>query len=141
MVYLVVVFLVLLTFFSIWRKIETEASENAVLVATKRMVDQVNRYKQQWLIKGKPSHIVYAGKSLPMTEFGLLDIYRGGEQPDCRYWLFNHYPKQKIYDAKLLHIESQQIKNEYRCRYIYQHDISILMYGNERLVKVMAEKP
>lgn len=138
--YLITVFIILVVFFSIWRQIEDEAIKSAALVATKQMLESVNRLKQEWLLQGQPSNIFYNGRVVAMTETGLVESHNLSKEFDCALWLAIHYPHGKIYDARLLHIESKHINDTYQCRFVYQHDVSILMTKNKRFVKIIVEK-
>ena len=118
-----------------WRTVETEATNTALIVASKRILDRANLYKQQYLLNGR-QQFNDAGEPLGYSRTGwLLPIEQGNVS--CDYWLEQLYP-----DGRVLGLDSPKIENlsdqfEYHCRYQYteKHQIEILLKGERFRVK------
>ena len=131
----VVILSIITGLLSAWRSVETEATNTALIVASKRILDRANLYKQQYLLNGH-RQMNDSGEPLSYSRTGwLLPIDQG--DVSCDYWLEQLYP-----DGRVLGLDSPKIENlsdqfEYHCRYQYteKHQIEILLKGERFRVK------
>ncbi len=68
-----------------------EAEHTAVIIATKRILDGANSYKEYWILNNKPQQATVKGKDVHFSRKGWVLPLRG-EQTDCLYWLELLYP-------------------------------------------------
>ena len=58
------ILLIILSFMSAWKAVEKQASDTALVVASKRMIERANFYKQEWLLNGKAPQLIIDGLPL-----------------------------------------------------------------------------
>lgn len=131
----VVILSIIAGLLSIWRSVEAEATNTALIVASKRILERANLYKQQYLLSGH-KQINEDGKPLRYSRTGwLIPI----EQTDvnCNYWLDQLYPNGRVLGLGNPQIENLSDSFEYHCRYQYteKHQIEILLKGERFRVK------
>ena len=131
----VVILSIIAGLLSMWRSVEAEATNTALIVASKRILERANLYKQQYLLNGR-EQVNEAGEPLRYSRTGwLLPI----EQTDvsCNYWLDQLYPNGKVLGLGHPKIEDLSDSAQYYCRYQYteKHQIEILLKGERFRVK------
>ncbi|MDQ2166010.1 MULTISPECIES: MSHA biogenesis protein MshF [Vibrio] len=115
-----IVFVLLMALLSAWQSIEKEANQTALAVASSKIVERANFYKQDWLLKGRPSTLIANGRLLNMSATGwVLPLAENESSIDCRYWLSLLYPDEQLLESKVISIESAHQVNQYQCRYVY----------------------
>ncbi|AEH34313.1 MSHA biogenesis protein MshF [Vibrio anguillarum] len=115
-----IVFVLLMALLSAWQSIEKEANQTALAVASSKIVESANFYKQDWLLKGRPSTLIANGRLLNMSATGwVLPLAENESSIDCRYWLSLLYPDEQLLESKVISIESAHQVNQYQCRYVY----------------------
>ncbi|WP_340480462.1 MSHA biogenesis protein MshF [Vibrio anguillarum] len=116
----VIVFVLLMALLSAWQSIEKEANQTALAMASSKIVESANFYKQDWLLKGRPSTLIANGRLLNMSATGwVLPLAENESSIDCRYWLSLLYPDEQLLESKVISIESAHQVNQYQCRYVY----------------------
>lgn len=115
-----IVFVLLMALLSAWQSIEKEANQTALAMASSKIVESANFYKQDWLLKGRPSTLIANGRLLNMSATGwVLPLAENESSIDCRYWLSLLYPDEQLLESKVISIESAHQANLYQCRYVY----------------------
>ncbi|ASF98920.1 MULTISPECIES: hypothetical protein [Vibrio] len=115
-----IVFVLLMALLSAWQSIEKEANQTALAMASSKIVESANFYKQDWLLKGRPSTLIANGRLLNMSAAGwVLPLAENESSIDCRYWLSLLYPDEQLLESKVISIESAHQANQYQCRYVY----------------------
>ncbi|MGC7890637.1 MSHA biogenesis protein MshF [Vibrio anguillarum] len=115
-----IVFVLLMALLSAWKSIEKEANQTALAMASSKIVESANFYKQDWLLKGRPSTLIANGRLLNMSATGwVLPLAENESSIDCRYWLSLLYPDEQLLESKVISIESAHQANQYQCRYVY----------------------
>lgn len=115
-----IVFVLLMALLSAWQSIEKEANQTALAMASSKIVESANFYKQDWLLKGRPSTLIANGRLLNMSATGwVLPLAENESSIDCRYWLSLLYPDEQLLESKVISIESAHQENQYQCRYVY----------------------
>lgn len=115
-----IVFVLLMALLSAWQSIEKEANQTALAMASSKIVESANFYKQDWLLKGRPSTLIANGRLLNMSATGwVLPLAENESSIDCRYWLSLLYPDEQLLESKVISIESAHQVNQYQCRYVY----------------------
>lgn len=135
-VWSVVILFLIVGLLSAWETVEEEAANTALIVASKRIVEQANLYKQQYLLKGnKQQNSSEQSKAFSQTGW-LMPIQ--GESRDCRYWLDQLYPQESILGLSSPSIEDKSDNIQFHCRYHYseQYQIDILLKKERFSVKV-----
>ncbi|KAB0463383.1 MSHA biogenesis protein MshF [Vibrio kanaloae] len=134
-VWSVVILFLIVGLLSAWEAVEEEAANTALIVASKRIVEQANLYKQQYLLKGnKQQNSSEQSKAYSQTGW-LMPIQ--GESRDCRYWLSQLYPQESILGLSSPSIEDKSDNIQFHCRYHYseQYQIDILLKKERFSVK------
>ncbi|AXN04836.1 MSHA biogenesis protein MshF [Vibrio anguillarum] len=115
-----IVFVLLMALLSAWQSIEKEANQTALAMASSKIVESANFYKQDWLLKGRPSTLIANGRLLNMSATGwVLPLAANESSINCRYWLSLLYPDEQLLESKVISIESAHQANLYQCRYVY----------------------
>ncbi|ASW79957.1 MSHA biogenesis protein MshF [Vibrio anguillarum] len=115
-----IVFVLLMALLSAWQSIEKEANQTALAMASSKIVESANFYKQDWLLKGLPSTLIANGRLLNMSATGwVLPLAANESSINCRYWLSLLYPDEQLLESKVISIESAHQANLYQCRYVY----------------------
>lgn len=126
-VWLLIVIILVLSFMLAWESVEEEAGDTAFVVASKRVLERANYYKQEWLLKSQPSELVLEKKRLIYDTSGwVLPINESGEV-SCRYWLKVLYPDMRVLDVKPRAYYEQDLDNGYACAYPFSMHQSIVI--------------
>ena len=134
-VWSVVILFLIVGLLSAWETVEEEAANTALIVASKRIVEQANLYKQQYLLKGnKQKNSSEQSKAYSQTGW-LMPIQ--GESRDCRYWLDQLYPQESILGLSSPSIEDKSDNIHFHCSYHYsdKYQIDILLKKERFSVK------
>lgn len=137
-IWLVVLLVILLAFTMAWNKVEREASDTALVVASKRILERANYYKQQWLLSGQPKRLSIEGDSLSFTHNGWVIPQKTPYKTDCRYWLEVLYPESKVLESLPTKITDNSSALDFSCHYSYsdEHAIYVELKNNKFSVSV-----
>ncbi|MGF1752909.1 MSHA biogenesis protein MshF [Vibrio makurazakiensis] len=132
----VVILFLIFSFLGKWRAVEMEALNTSVVVASKRILERANYYKQHYLLGSKISEEAMNG-SFSYSKSGWLIPT---EQTDsvCKQWLTKLYPEQRILNVARPEIFDMSISDELHCRYEYteKYQIDVLLSDGRFSVKV-----
>ena len=137
-IWLLVVLVLMMSFLLAWQNVEREANDTAFLVASKRVLERANYYKQQWLLSGQQAQVEIDGEMVHFSPSGWVLPESRDHNDDCSQWLEMLYPDEEILGDTPIKVESDFINSEYQCRYIYKQDrfMSIGLIDNKFIVKV-----
>lgn len=125
-IWVVVIFALLFAFMGAWSAVEEEASNTAVIVASKRILERANYYRQQKILNGK-SELNRAGNPLSYSPSGwLLPINDAAR--DCNVWLTQLYPEQRILGMGSPKVTDKSSKHGFYCEYQYTDKYQIDIY-------------
>ena len=115
--------------------VEEEASNTALIVASKRILEQANLFKQEYLLVG-PEQTNDSEPLMRYSRTGWLEPIKGSKR-DCRYWLEQLYPQQSILGLTFPSIEDKSDNIQFHCRYHYsdRYQIDILLKKERFSVK------
>jgi len=118
-VWLVVIVILIFSFGSAWKKVESEADDSAFLVASKRIIERASFYKQQWLLDKQPSTLNIDARLLRLSKNGWLLPLDQDNQVNCQFWLSVLYPEYRILDRKPIKNTNLSEGYYYHCDYNY----------------------
>ncbi|MEZ8877961.1 MSHA biogenesis protein MshF [Vibrio lentus] len=127
----VVILFLIVGLLSASKTVEEEATNTAFIVASKRILDQANLFKQDYLLKGAEQQSdSESPKSYSRTGW-IMPIQ--GSKVDCHYWLDQLYPPKSILGLNSPRAEDQSDNMQFHCVYHYgdKYHINILL-KNER---------
>ncbi|ERM59661.1 MSHA biogenesis protein MshF [Vibrio cyclitrophicus] len=115
--------------------VEEEASNTALIVASKRIIEQANLLKQEYLLTG-PEQTNDSEQLMRYSRTGWIKPIKGSER-DCRYWLEQLYPPQSILGLTFPSIEDKSDNIQFHCSYHYsdKYQIDILLEKERFSVK------
>ncbi|MFA0414357.1 MSHA biogenesis protein MshF [Vibrio renipiscarius] len=114
------VLLMLLTAFGVaWKKVDQEASNAALLLASKRILERTNYYKQEWLLADKPRTLTIDGRDLYFSASGWVLPQNSLGKFDCHYWLDVFYEEARVLDAYPNKIINNSTESYFQCHYFY----------------------
>lgn len=134
-IWTVVILFLVIGLLSAWETVEEEASNAAFIVASKRILDQANLFKQQYLLKGiKRENDSESLKVYSRT--GWVMPIQGSER-DCNYWLDQLYPQGSILGLSSPSVEDKSDNIHFHCSYHYsdKYQIDILLERERFSVK------
>ncbi|CAK2430551.1 MSHA biogenesis protein MshF [Vibrio crassostreae] len=120
---------------SAFKTVEEQATNTALIVASKRILEQANLFKQQYLLSAtEPSHDLEPLKSYSRTGW-IRPVY--GSKRDCRYWLDQLYPQESIFGLSSPTIEDRSDNTQFHCVYHYsdKYQIDVLLKQERFSVK------
>ncbi|MGB1320370.1 MAG: MSHA biogenesis protein MshF [Vibrio gallaecicus] len=128
--------ILLMTLMSAWQSVEEDATNTAVIVASKRMLERANLFKQQYLLYGKKNiaetsdeiHYSNTGWLLPIAE----------DSRSCDFWLSQLYPKKQILGVGSPIIEDMSDQTQFHCRYHYTNKYQIDVQLNQERFNIKA---
>ncbi|WGV99964.1 MSHA biogenesis protein MshF [Vibrio sp. YMD68] len=126
-IWLLLVIILVLSFMLAWKSVDEEASETALLLASKRVVERASFYKQEWLLHKQPSKLVIDGRVLAMSDQGWVLPLDQNQQVNCAFWLQVLYPENRQWPAYSESIERHDKRVKYQCRYLYASDQVIVI--------------
>lgn len=131
-IWLLAIIIIVMSFLIVWKPVEEEAENTALFLASKRMLDRANYYKQEWLLKGQLEKLTINHHDLTFSKSGwALPIQ--DEKLDCAYWLDLLYPEQKLLGMNNSESNIYKEQSIYRCQYRYASNMSIILQlKNER---------
>ncbi len=137
-VWLVVLITLLFAFIVAWQKVEQEASDTALLVASNRIVERANFYKQQWLLAGEPHELTFNHKLIRYSNSGWVKPLNSENKVDCRYWLDLFYEEERVLESLPIKIKDNSKLLGFQCEYFYsrEHAINISLIDNKFSVGV-----
>ena len=117
--------MLLLAFVLAWQKVDREASDTALLVASKRILEQANVYKQQWLLKKQPGQILINQKFIKYSANGWVTPLNSANKVDCKYWLDTFYQQERVLESLPIKFEDSSIGSDFQCEYTYSRGQAI----------------
>ena len=136
MIWLSSIVILLMTLMTAWQSVEEEATNTAVIVTSKRMLERANLFKQQYLLYGK-KNIAEASDEIHYSNTGwLLPIVEGNRS--CDFWLAQLYPKKQILGVGEPIIEDMSDKTQFHCRYHYTNKYQIDVLLNQERFNIKA---
>ncbi|MBO7911443.1 MSHA biogenesis protein MshF [Vibrio splendidus] len=131
----VVILFLIVGVLSAFKTVEEEATNTALIVASKRILEQANLFKQQYLLSSaEQNNSSEHPKSYSRT--GWIMPTQGDER-DCHYWLEELYPQESILGLSSPSIEDKSDNIQFHCRYHYsdKYQIDILLEKERFSVK------
>ncbi|WP_139685679.1 MSHA biogenesis protein MshF [Vibrio tasmaniensis] len=135
-IWVAVILFLVMGLLSVWKTVEEEATNTALIVASKRILEQANLFKQQYLLSGveqkndakQPKTYSRTGWVMPIQD----------SARNCGYWLEQLYPKGRILGLSSPNIEDKSDNIHFHCRYHYsdKYQIDILLKKERFSVKV-----
>lgn len=131
-IWLLAIIIIVMSFLIAWKPVEEEAENTALFLASNRILERANYYKQEWLLKGQLEKLTINRHELTFSESGwALPIQNG--KLDCAYWLDLLYPEQQLLGIDDAESNIYKEQNGYRCQYRYVSNMSIILQlKNER---------
>lgn len=119
-VWLFAVVMLLLGLLTGLQSVEGDASDSAFLVASKRVIERGNYYKQKWLLAGQPQRLNTESQVMAFSPHGwVLPTGREGKV-DCHFWLELLYPEERVFKSRPVEVNNvSQGEAHYRCDYDY----------------------
>lgn len=114
--WLVLVVVLFMAMFSVWRSMFSDTLQTALGMARLQMTDQANAYKQEWVLQGRPVNLQIEQATIPMQHGWIFP--KRDQGVDCENVLFLLYPDRKVLDW-LPRVTTIQKPNGYQCRYQY----------------------
>ncbi|MFA0133810.1 MSHA biogenesis protein MshF [Vibrio splendidus] len=123
----VVILFLIIGLISAWETVEEEATNTALIVASKRILEQANLYKQQYILKGNQLK-KDSEQSRVYSRTGWVKPIQGADR-DCDYWLEQLYPQQSILGLSSPSVEDKSDNIQFHCLYHYsdKYQIDILL--------------
>lgn len=130
-IWTVVILFLIIGLLSAWESVEEEATNTALIVASKRILEQANRFKQHYLLKGAEQQSDSESPKSYSSTGWVMPIL--GSKVDCHYWLDQLYPPKSILGLDSPRVEDQSDNMQFHCVYHYgdKYYIDILL-KNER---------
>lgn len=126
-IWLLLLIMLLFAFVVSWQKVEQEASETALTVASKRIVERANYYKQQWILSGQPQRLTLAQKLIRYSHSGWAKPINSVNKVDCNYWLELFYEEKRVLDSLPIKINDNSMQSNFQCEYIYTQESAIMI--------------
>jgi len=99
-----------------WRALSGDAEHTALALAKLRITEQANRYKQQWILQGRPQQL-HIGQDWIAVQHGWL-FPTQDHRVDCHALLALLNPQRQIL-AQMPSVMSVDFVQGYRCTYQY----------------------
>ncbi len=134
-IWTVVILFLVIGLLSAWETVEEEATNTAFIVASKRILEQANLFKQQYLLKGiKRENDSESSKVYSRTGW-IMPIQ--GTKRDCNYWLDQLYPQGNILGLSSPSVEDKSDNIHFHCSYHYsdKYQIDVLLESERFSVK------
>ncbi|CDT52572.1 MSHA biogenesis protein MshF [Vibrio sp. 1CM2L] len=134
-IWTVVILFLIVGVLSAFKTVEEEATNTAFIVASKRILEQANLFKQQYLLSGAGQE---EGSEAPKiySRTGWVMPIQGSER-DCNYWLDQLYPQGSILGLSSPSVEDKSDNIQFHCIYHYtdKYQIDILLERERFSVK------
>lgn len=121
-IWLIVLLVLILAFLHAWLRVEREASQTAMALASNNIYERSNYYKQQWLLAGQPTRLEIDQKFINYSARGWVTPFNQRSQVDCQYWFELLYPEQRVLEAMPLRIQNKSIADDFECHVFYPHN-------------------
>ena len=131
----VVILFLVIGLLSAWETVEEEATNTAFIVASKRILEQANLFKQQYLLKGAKREDDSEPPKVYSRTGWIMPIQ--GSERDCNYWLGQLYPQGRILGLSSPRVEDKSDSIHFHCtyHYTYKYQIDILLERERFSVK------
>nr|WP_282437184.1 MSHA biogenesis protein MshF [Vibrio amylolyticus] len=128
-----IVIVLVLGFMLAWQKVDEEASDTALLVTSKRIIERASYYKQEWLLRKQPPKLLIDDTILTMSQSGwVMPIDQSGKE-NCSFWLDVLHPDNRDLTLYQDHLEGDENSMKYQCRYIYaSNQVIVIQLVNDR---------
>ncbi|QEO44407.1 MSHA biogenesis protein MshF [Vibrio tarriae] len=120
--WLVLVVVLFMAMFSVWRSMFSDTLQTALYMARLQMTDRANTYKQEWVLQGRPAHLQIEQAEIPMQHGWIFPKIDQGV--DCEKVLFLLYPDRKVLDW-LPKVTATHRVHGYLCHYQYGDVVQI----------------
>ncbi|MFA0557620.1 MULTISPECIES: MSHA biogenesis protein MshF [unclassified Vibrio] len=134
-IWTVVILFLIVGVLSAFKTVEEEATNTAFIVASKRILEQANLFKQQYLLSGAGQE---EGSEPPKiySRTGWIMPIQGTER-DCNYWLDQLYPQGSILGLSSPRVEDKSDNIHFHCSYHYadKYQVDILLERERFSVK------
>jgi len=134
-IWTVVILFLIIGLLSAWESVEEDATNTALIVASKRILEQANRFKQHYLLKGAEQQSDSEPPKSYSSTGWVMPIL--GSKVDCHYWLDQLYPPKSILGLNSPRVEDQSDNIQFHCAYHYgdKYQIDILLKRERFSVK------
>ncbi|MFA0079321.1 MSHA biogenesis protein MshF [Vibrio artabrorum] len=131
----VVILFLMIALLSAWDTIEEDATNTALIVASKRILEQANLFKQQYLLSS-PEKKNDLERLKRYSRTGWIMPLQGSKR-NCQYWLEQLYPQQNILGITSPSIEDKSSSLQFHCIYHYgeKYQIDIVLKKDRFTVK------
>jgi len=126
-IWLLVILVLVLAFMLIWKDIEQEASDTALALVSKRLVDRASYFKQQWLLAKQPETLTIEGKQIVYSHMGWVKPINEAQQVDCEFWLEVLYQEKRVFESLPEKITDNSEGSNFRCEYFYSRGHALSM--------------
>ncbi len=116
-IWLLIVVILLLSFFTIWQNVEREARDSAFLLATQRITERAVHYRQRWLLAEQPQTLSIGTHEIRFSRSGWAVPLASNGQVECQYWFEILYPESKVLGAPIIGIVNRTEGSDYSCDY------------------------
>ncbi|MGF1698171.1 MSHA biogenesis protein MshF [Vibrio lamellibrachiae] len=132
-IWFLIIVILIMGFMLAWQKVDEEASDTGLLVASKRIVERASYYKQEWLLNQQPPKLLIDGTTLTMSKAGWVMPIDQNQQASCSFWLQVLYPDNRDLELAQDRLESDDDNLKYQCRYIYSsNQVIVIQIVNDR---------
>ena len=134
-IWTVVILFLIVGVLSAFKTVEEEATNTAFIVASKRILEQANLFKQQYLLSGVGKKEGSAPSKVYSRTGWIMPIQ--GTERDCNYWLDQLYPQGSILGLSSPSVEDKSDNIHFHCGYHYsdKYQIDVLLEGERFSVK------
>ncbi|MDD1829228.1 MSHA biogenesis protein MshF [Photobacterium sp. ZSDE20] len=134
-IWTVVILFLVIGLLSAWETVEEEATNTAFIVASKRILEQANLFKQQYLLKGTKRENDSESPKVYSRTGWIMPIQ--GSDRDCNYWLDQLYPQGSILGLSSPSVEDKSDNIQFHCSYYYgdKYQIDVLLKDERFSVK------
>lgn len=119
-VWAITIMVLLLALLVSWHKIEREASGTALEVASKRILERANFYKQQWLLAKQPQQLVIGQNVIHYTATGWVKPVNADNNLDCEYWLALLYQERQVLGNLPNKTHENSTSSSFQCKYYFE---------------------
>ncbi|MCL9780529.1 hypothetical protein M9194_03655 [Vibrio sp. S4M6] len=115
--WLFIVMILIASFFSYWQSIDSQINATSVVIAKKLIIDRASFYRQEWLLKSKPTSILVNGEVLHFSQHGwLLPISDDGSS-NCMIWIELLSPESVSEKGSAVKLSESDFDDQYFCQY------------------------
>jgi len=124
--WLLLISTLMVTVLYVGKNLEIKTTDTAYAVATKRMLNKANYYKENWVIQKQPEMMKINGEDIVFSPEGWPLPIKSGIV-DCRYWLLLLNENEKVFGYTIKDIKSHHTDDDYICSYSYNVQDAIIL--------------